>query len=152
MGLASAMAAVRRQKAEGRKQKAAIQAVTTFLIGTVLAVGPWLLKNLVATGNPVYPLAFGLFGGRDWDAASHAKWRAGHSPKTYALSDLAEKFIDVTAKADWLSPLLFGLAPLALLAVVRSQKSNQPSSTRPSPLAQLAAVSLLICILKAIYC
>ena len=135
LGLASAMAAVRRQKAEGRKQKAAIQAVTTFLIGTVLAVGPWLLKNLVATGNPVYPLAFGLFGGRDWDAASHAKWRAGHSPKTYALSDLAEKFIDVTAKADWLSPLLFGLAPLALLAVVRSQKSNQPSSTRPSPLA-----------------
>ena len=135
LGLASAMAAVRRQKAEGRKQKAAIQAVTTFLIGTVLAVGPWLLKNLVATGNPVYPLAFGLFGGRDWDAASHAKWRAGHSPKTYALSDLAEKFIDVTAKADWLSPLLFGLAPLALLAVVRSQKSNQPSSTRPTPLA-----------------
>ncbi len=87
-----------------------------FSIGTALAVGPWLHKNLIATGNPVYPLAYGLFGGRDWDAASHAKWKAGHSPATYAISDLAEKFVDVTAKADWLSPLLFGLAPLAVLA------------------------------------
>jgi hypothetical protein len=87
-----------------------------YLLGTALSVGPWLLKNLVATDNPVYPLAYGLFGGRDWDAASHRKWNAGHSPTTYAISDLAEKFIDVTAKADWLSPLLFGLAPLALFA------------------------------------
>ncbi|MBC7818235.1 MAG: glycosyltransferase family 39 protein [Planctomycetaceae bacterium] len=90
-----------------------------FSIGVVLTIGPWLLKNLVATGNPVYPLAYGLFGGRDWDAASHAKWNAGHSPGTYAISDLASKFIDVTAKADWLSPLLFGLAPLAVLTGVR---------------------------------
>lgn len=134
LGLACLVATVRRQTAEGGRQKTAIQAVTAYLIGTALAVGPWLLKNLVATWNPVYPLAFGLFGGRDWDAASHAKWSAGHSPKTYALSDLAEKFIDVTAKADWLSPLLFGLAPLALLAVARSQESNQPSSTHSSPL------------------
>ncbi len=134
LSLASAVAAIRWQKAEGSRQKA-IQAVTIFFIGTALTVGPWLLKNLVMTGNPVYPLAFGLFGGRDWDAASHAKWRAGHSTTKYALSELAENLIDVTAKADWLSPLLFGLAPLALLAVVRSQESNQPSSSRPSPLA-----------------
>ncbi len=117
LGLASGLAVGRRQKAEGRGQGVAIKAIIIFLIGTALAVGPWLLKNLVATGNPVYPLAYGLFGGLDWDAASHAKWRAGHSPNTYAISDLAEKFIDVTAKADWLSPLLFALAPLALLAV-----------------------------------
>ena len=97
-------------------QQSVIKPVISYFGGTALAVGPWLLKNLVMTGNPVYPLAYGLFGGRDWDAVSHAKWRAGHSPNTYAISDLAEKFIDVTSKADWLSPLLFGLAPLALLA------------------------------------
>jgi len=112
-----------------------------YLMGTAVSVGPWLLKNLAATGNPVYPLAYGLFGGRDWDAMSHAKWNAGHSPKTYALSDLAEKFIDVTAKADWLSPLLFGLAPLALLAagnrqwgVSRETELKDCTSTRNSEL------------------
>ena len=106
-----------------------------FLMGTALSVGPWLLKNLVATGNPVYPLAFGLFGGRDWDAASHAKWNAGHSPATYALSDLAEKFIDVTAKADWLSPLLFGLAPLAVLVGVRISNFKFQISDFKTPIA-----------------
>ena len=130
LGLACAVTAIRSQKAEGRRQWAAIKAITGFLIGTALAIGPWLLKNLVATGNPVYPLAYGLFGGWDWDAASHAKWRAGHSPKSYDIlnSDidrtLAQYFIDVTAMADWLSPLLFGLAPLALMAVARSQWSG----------------------------
>ena len=117
-------------------------ALIAFGIGVVLTIGPWLLKNLVATGNPVYPLAYGLFGGRDWDAASHAKWNAGHSPTTYAISDLAEKFIDVTAKADWLSPLLFGLAPLAVLKVLSAQCSvvsdrsqELKELSRPSPLA-----------------
>jgi hypothetical protein len=126
LGLACGVAAARRQKADGTSQRPAIKAVTIYLVGTVLAVGPWLLKNLVMTGNPVYPLAFGLFGGRDWDVASHAKWRAGHSPKSFTIlsgnESLVQNFIDVTAKADWLSPLLFGLAPLALLAVARNSE------------------------------
>ena len=129
LGLASGVVVARRQKAEGKRQRAAVKVVALFLIGTALAIGPWLLKNLMATGNPVYPLAYGLFGGRDWDAASHAKWRAGHSPKSYDImsSDvdrtLAQYFIDVTAMADWLSPLLFALAPLALLRAVSRQSS-----------------------------
>lgn len=27
---------------------------------------PWLIKSLYYTGNPVYPMFFGIFGGRDW--------------------------------------------------------------------------------------
>lgn len=100
-----------------------------YSTGVAITVGPWLLKNLIMTGNPVYPLAYGLFGGLDWDVLSHAKWRAGHSPHTFAIRDLVEKFIDVTAKADWLSPLLFGLAPLALIrkAVVDSKHTTRHS-------------------------
>lgn len=143
LGLASGVAAwrveVRGQRSEVRGRS--IKAVTIFLVGTALAVGPWLLKNLVMTGNPVYPLAYGLFDGRDWDAVSHAKWRAGHSPNTYALSDLAEKFIDVTSKADWLSPLLFGLAPLALVAAVSDADSTARS--RPLPRASRPLVARL---------
>ena len=36
-----------------------------------LAASPWYLKNLAWTGNPVYPFAYSLFGGKGWDA-----WRA----------------------------------------------------------------------------
>ncbi len=96
------------------RKRIALQSVAMFGLGTAITVGPWLLKNAVETGNPVYPLLYNVFGGRDWDADLNARWKSAHSPDTYAITDLGEKFIDVTSKSDWLSPLLFGLAPLAL--------------------------------------
>ncbi|MCH8830606.1 MAG: glycosyltransferase family 39 protein, partial [Planctomycetes bacterium] len=90
--------------------------LAVFTVGTCLAVGPWLLKNLAQTGNPVYPLVYSWFGGEDWDDELNAKWKAGHSPDDHRLTDLGEKCIDVTMKSDWQSPLLFALAPLALFA------------------------------------
>ena len=84
-----------------------------FGIGVALTIGPWLLKNLVETGNPVYPLAWGIFGGRDWDAVLNARWKGAHSPSNYALSDFLFFIVDVTLRNDWLSGLLYALAPLA---------------------------------------
>ncbi|WP_339733698.1 hypothetical protein [uncultured Gimesia sp.] len=86
-----------------------------FSIGTLLAIGPWLLKNIVETGNPVYPLLYSVFGGVDLNEQLNIKWKGGHSPHSHELTDLGKKLIDVTLKSDWLSPLLFCLAPLAFL-------------------------------------
>jgi hypothetical protein len=36
-----------------------------------LVAAPWYVRNLAFTGNPVYPFAYGFFGGRGWD-----EWRA----------------------------------------------------------------------------
>ncbi|MEO1998330.1 MAG: hypothetical protein ABGZ17_24055, partial [Planctomycetaceae bacterium] len=85
-----------------------------FLLGVLCTVGPWLVKNTVETGNPVYPLLYSVLGGADWNDTLNLKWRAAHSPDHHHLSDLGNKVIDVTLKSDWLSPLLFALAPLAL--------------------------------------
>ena len=85
-----------------------------FSLGLLVTVGPWLLKNTIETGNPVYPLLYTVFGGADWSNDLNEKWRAAHSPPHHQLSDLGNKVIDVTLKSDWLSPLLFALAPLAL--------------------------------------
>lgn len=93
-----------------------------FTLGVVIAIGPWLVKNLVETGNPVYPLAWSIFGGRDWTAELNAQWIKAHSPTHHRLSSLVVLengapgwVIDVMAINDWLSPLLYGLAPLVLL-------------------------------------
>ncbi|MDF1744912.1 MAG: hypothetical protein P1V19_14545, partial [Gimesia sp.] len=83
-----------------------------FAIGTLLAIGPWLLKNIVETGNPIYPLLYSVFSGADWNEQLNAKWKTAHSPNAHDLKDLGVKLIDVTLKSDWLSPLLFSLAPL----------------------------------------
>ena len=90
-----------------------------YSVGVMLAVGPWLIKNLIETGNPVYPLLYGVFGGTDWNPELDAKWKHAHSPDHHQWADLAVKLMDVTLKSDWLSPLLFGLAPLAWLTTQR---------------------------------
>ncbi len=87
-----------------------------FAAGVAIAIGPWLLKNAVETGNPVYPLAYRIFGSRDWDPALDARWRKAHSPDSYTASSLADLVLDVATRNDWVNPLLFALAPLALFA------------------------------------
>lgn len=86
-----------------------------YSAGVLIAVGPWLAKNLLETGNPVYPLLYTVFGGVDWDASLNAKFRAGHRPPDYNVFRLWFWITDVSARNDWLSPLLYGFAPLAWL-------------------------------------
>jgi len=42
------------------------RAVMLFLGISALILSPWLVKNLILTGNPVYPFFYSLFGGKDW--------------------------------------------------------------------------------------
>jgi len=104
----------------------AVMPIVAFTLGVVLTIGPWLMKNLSETGNPVYPLLYSMFGGVDWDDAVNARWNRAHSPDTYNPVDLGVKCIDVTTKSDWQSFLAFGFAPLAVLGLrqVGSTKSN----------------------------
>jgi len=86
-----------------------------FGIGCGITIGPWLLKNLYDTGNPIYPLMNSVFHGIDWSPTLEANWKHTHSPPHHQPFDLLVKFYDVTLKSDWLSPLMFSLAPLAFL-------------------------------------
>lgn len=90
-------------------------------IGVLITFGPWLAKNLYETGNSVYPLMYSVFGGADWDPVLNDKFKAGHRPDNHHLSALATSFVDVTFKNDWLSPLLFSLAPFSILALNRKR-------------------------------
>ena len=121
-----------------------------FATGVLASVGPWLLKNTVETGNPVYPLAVRIFGGKDRDEILDAKWRKGHAAKSYEnwkgrLNDLPVKLTDVVANNDWHSPLMFGLAPLSLLWTFRRrERSLIPDPTQTSRRAILGIVWLYV--------
>ena len=75
---------------------------------------PWLAKNALDTGNPVYPLAYNVFGGRYWDAELDAKWSQAHGPRPVSMPALVASALDVAGRSDWQSPLYVALAPLAL--------------------------------------
>ena len=84
-----------------------------FVIGVVLVVAPWLIKNQVETGNPVYPLGWSVFGGTEWDSAREAQWQAAHGPKPITANLLGRSVLDVLGRSDWQSPLYAALVPLA---------------------------------------
>lgn len=112
-------------RSPGPKLRSLMVTGSLFGAGVLVAVGPWLLKNAVETGNPFFPLAYSVFGGEGRDAVMDLQWRRGHSSH-YAhpldrLIDLSVKLTDVVANNDWHSALMFGLAPIALLAIWRKK-------------------------------
>jgi hypothetical protein len=86
-----------------------------FALGTAVVIGPWLLKNVVDTGNPVYPLAYRVFHGRHWDEAREVKWSAAHGRRPVTWPALVDGLLDVAGRSDWQSHLYVALAPLALM-------------------------------------
>jgi len=46
----------------------------------LVLLAPWLARNTVYTGNPVFPLATTLLGRGHWEEQSQARWLAGHGP------------------------------------------------------------------------
>lgn len=116
-----------------------------FAVGVGATIGPWLLKNSIETGNPVYPLAVRVFGGIDRDPELDAKWVRAHAAKMYPswkdrLNDLPVKVTDVVANNDWHSPLMFALAPLSLFWCRRRNGANSTDSVLQS--ARLAIVGI----------
>jgi hypothetical protein len=86
-----------------------------YCVGWAALAGPWLVKNVMDTGDPVYPLGYRIFHGRHWDAAMEQKWRAGHSRRPVSAGELWNSVVDVAGRSDWQSPLYAALAPLAFL-------------------------------------
>jgi hypothetical protein len=106
-----------------------------FGLGWALVMGPWLLKNVADTGDPVYPLGYRVFHGRGWDEAMQAKWHTAHGPRPYTWKELAGSIVDVSGRSDWQSPLYVALAPLALF---------RPGSRRMSAALWAYAVYLFL--------
>jgi hypothetical protein len=92
-----------------------IRPLLAFGLGWGLVMGPWLVKNVIDTGDPVYPLGYRFFHGRGWDEAMQTKWQTAHGPRPYTWKELASSIVDVAGRSDWQSPLYAALAPLALL-------------------------------------
>jgi len=97
--------------------------VGRLAVAASLAGGWWGARNILNTGNLVYPFAFGLFGGIGWDARSNGEYTGELS--SYGRADgLADKLAipwlvtvnDRGALDDGsLGPLYLALAPLLLL-------------------------------------
>jgi hypothetical protein len=92
-----------------------VKAIVLFLIGALAACGLWYAKNVALTGNPVYPLASGIFGGATRTPEKAKQWQAAHGTPPFTGEELGKQVQRLLLKSEWLSPLLVPLAALAVM-------------------------------------
>ncbi|MEO8376733.1 MAG: hypothetical protein ABI579_03615 [Candidatus Sumerlaeota bacterium] len=108
-------------------------------------MAPWLLKNWIYHHNPVYPLAYGIFGGPEWSAANDAFYKSklaekglGHDFLHFLRAPL--DITTLTAKPTFEQqnpgPAFLALLPACLLAIgaIRKRRVFTP------PVAVLIAI------------
>jgi len=105
----------------------ALAATAVSWVGPALALAlPWLIRNALYTGDPLYPVLFRYVGGREWSAELDAQfWRwqqsigMGRSPHDYLLLPIRVILFgggDYRHFAAWVSKTWILFAPLAVLA------------------------------------
>ncbi len=70
-------------------QKKRVLGLVTFAAGLLIAIAPWLARNTVNTGNPVFPMAYSVFGAKPglWNAELEARWQKAHGWQGIAEAD-----------------------------------------------------------------
>lgn len=130
-----------------------------------LLAAPWLVRNTMTTGNPVYPLAWSVFGGDDWSESNAGFYAAKAAEKGFSAAEtrvfrgsdgegpvtLAERIGDLDLPTDWLAGpagrvVEFLISPITASLYPEAFESN---FLGPMPLAALvlALAGLMIAVL-----
>jgi len=91
-----------------------LKRLALFGVAALVPFAPWLVRNLINTHNPVFPLAYSVFGARDgtWDAELEARWLRAHGSAEAERSEtsLARRVFGRTLGDERMGVLLFVLA------------------------------------------
>ena len=92
-----------------------------FFVAALAATSPWLIKNQVRTGNPVFPLANTIFEATPpgWTMEETARFDAGHSLRPEQQSTIGKMRLlwnhVLNDKYQRFGPAIFALSALALV-------------------------------------
>ncbi len=97
------------------------QPLAAYTAGVVVCFGPWLLKNALLTGNPVYPLLDSIFDGATRTPELAAQWNAAHRPPGFGLVELFDSAKQFLLTNDWAG---LWLIPLAIFSLLRRDAAD----------------------------
>jgi len=69
-----------------RGRRVALSAALVYALAGAVVASPWYIKSWVVTGNPVYPFAYEVFGGRNWSARQARDYE--HEQKRFGPGEL----------------------------------------------------------------
>lgn len=113
------------------KATARLAGAGVFVVTAMTMMIPWLVRNIVTTGNPVFPLANHVFRAYPpgWDEDSQKRWDAGHAPapeeRAWA-SRLRTAAQTVLADPYQRLPVCFWLLAAVALASARRKVPTRP--------------------------
>lgn len=150
-----------RKKKEKRKRRAAakrsprpwrsrLAEAVAFSLAVVAGCGLWYGKNLVLAGNPVYPLAYSVFGGTSWTPEKNARWTAAHEVpaneegERFTLSIAKAHLIRLAWQSTWLSPILVPFFLWALVVVAARRYLRPPPAAWPLTIRLVALIAIVL--------
>ncbi|MCY2925817.1 MAG: glycosyltransferase family 39 protein, partial [Planctomycetota bacterium] len=84
----------------------------------LLLFSPWLVRNTISTGNPVFPLATSVFGRGHWSAQSEQRWLDGHSAQAHPPVPVPPGWQTPTRIPDRMDNLVRNFATFSLFGYV----------------------------------
>lgn len=106
---------------------------------TLAGFSPWLVRNALSVGNPVFPLATSILGEGDFTTAQAQRWRDGHSsthtppvpqppgwqpsPQPTRINHLCETFVSPPG-TDWFGRTVLFVAAGTVLWLISQGKSG----------------------------
>lgn len=136
-------------KTPGRRVRAPWHAAA-FLVSSLAALSPWLIKNIAYTGNPVFPLAHSVFPERAglWDNDGAVRWREGHLPAP------EDRPLPARLRRMWQqvvgSPLFGPVLGLAIAAEVARRLMKRRTATEAGQPNATNAICVTACYLMLI--
>lgn len=123
----------------------------TFLIGCAVAFAPWAIKNIVFTGNPVFPLARAVFPERSdvWSEDGAARWHEGHlpDPEKRSLSGRIGALRSEVFRKQRFGWMLYAAGTALLfwpaLRFIGRDRANARTTTAPFLLSLLSVITAL---------
>lgn len=101
----------------------AVQPLMLGIVALLITVFPWYLKNLVATGNPVFPLASQTLGAGNLTAEQVQRWNKAHqvpvtnSGSKYGWSALSNSISQIVVRNEFLPVTLMPLVLAGCVAI-----------------------------------
>ncbi|MCG8406827.1 MAG: hypothetical protein MI923_16645 [Phycisphaerales bacterium] len=133
-----------------RRRPISARLVLPFCLGGLITFGPWLVKNVVATGNPVFPLAYNFLGADDgiWNDDGAARWHEGHlpDPKHRAIGERLSRFWSQVIVKKRYGPIVgIGLITGIVLSGIARFRRPQGSPKNERLHRQCLGVCLCMC-------
>ncbi len=101
------------------------------LAGLGITCGAWYAKNLAFTGNPVYPLAYSVFGGRSLNDAKAGQWASAHRIPTqsdaatpYTIGSMLSSLEQIAVRSPVLQPAVMVLLAIAVPLCFRDRSDG----------------------------